>query len=163
AGDVVVGLGSSGIHANGYSLVRKIIADADWNLDRYVAEFGRTLGEELLEPTRVYADLCLQMARDTACEVRGFSHITGGGLGANLARVLPRGLLATVDRGTWQLPAVFAVLGELGGVPLDDLERTFNAGVGMVAITSAAGAEAAIAKSTAAGVPAWVMGEISRD
>lgn len=161
AGDVVVALASSGIHANGYSLVRKIIADADWQLDRNVAEFGRTLGEELLEPTRVYAALCLDMARDEACEVRGFSHVTGGGLGANLARVLPKGMVATVDRSTWQLPAVFSVLGELGGVPLADLERTFNVGVGMVAITSSAGADALIAKSVAAGVPAWVMGEVA--
>ncbi|HLS04330.1 MAG TPA: phosphoribosylformylglycinamidine cyclo-ligase [Actinomycetales bacterium] len=159
-GDVVVALGSSGIHANGYSLVRKIIADAGWNLDRNVAEFGRTLGEELLEPTRVYASLCLEIARDAACEVRGFSHITGGGLGANLARVLPKGAVAVVDRATWQLPAVFSVLGELGGVPQGDLERTFNVGVGMIAITSPAGAQAAIAKSQAAGVPAWVMGEV---
>lgn len=160
AGDVVVALGSSGIHSNGYSLVRKIIKDAGWQLDRNVAEFGRTLGEELLEPTRVYASLCLDIAGDPACAVRGFSHVTGGGLGANLARVLPKGVTATVDRATWQLPAVFSVLGELGSVPLADLERTFNVGVGMIAITSAAGAAAAIAKSQAAGVPAWVLGEV---
>lgn len=160
-GDVVIALGSSGLHANGYSLVRKIIADAGWQLDRNVAEFGRTLGEELLEPTRVYAALCLEIARDAETEVRGFSHITGGGLGANLARVLPKGLTATVDRGTWQLPPVFKVLGEVGGVSLLDLERTFNVGVGMVAVTSPEGASAAIAKSQAAGVPAWVMGEIA--
>jgi len=161
SGDVVIALGSSGIHANGYSLVRKIIADADWHLDRDVPEFGRTLGEELLEPTRVYAALCLDMARDAACDVRAFSHITGGGFGANLARVLPQGLVATVDRSTWQLPAVFRVLSELGGVPQADMERTFNVGIGMVAVTSPAGAAATIARAEAAGVPAWVAGEIT--
>lgn len=160
-GDVVVALASSGIHANGYSLVRKIIADAGWGLDRNVAEFGRTLGEELLEPTRVYSSLCLELAQDAQCEVRAFSHITGGGLGANLARVLPKGMDATVDRATWQPPAVFSVLGELGGVPLADLERTFNVGVGMIAITSPAGAQRAVEMASAAGVAAWVMGEVA--
>ncbi|HLS03645.1 MAG TPA: phosphoribosylformylglycinamidine cyclo-ligase [Actinomycetales bacterium] len=160
AGDVVVALGSSGIHANGYSLVRKIIADGKWGLDRYVPEFGRTLGEELLEPTRVYAALCLEIARDAACDVRVFSHITGGGFGANLARVLPRGLTAVVDRRTWALPAVFRVLTDLGAVPQADMERTFNVGIGMVAVCDAAGAEPIIARAEAAGVPAWIAGEV---
>ena len=160
-GDVVVALGASGLHSNGYSLVRKIIADAGWELTRDVPEFGRTLGEELLEPTRIYSALCLAIAEDEICQVRGFSHITGGGLGANLARILPQGMTATVERGTWKLPAAISVLGELGKIPRADLERTFNMGVGMVAVVDQAGVPEVIAKSEAAGVPAWVLGEVA--
>ena len=111
AGDVVIGMASSGLHSNGYSLVRRVINHAGWALDRQVSELGRTLGEELLEPTRVYAADCLDLARTFPVNgsaagqaVHGFSHVTGGGLAANLARVLPQGLLATVDRATWELP-----------------------------------------------------------
>ena len=145
--DVVIGMASSGIHSNGYSLVRRVINHAGWALDRQVSELGRTLGEELLEPTRVYAADCIDLVRalngkasgpdlGTDLPLRGFSHVTGGGLAANLARVLPKGLLATVDRSTWELPAVFKLVAELGGVPQSDLERTLNLGVGMVAIVA---------------------------
>ncbi|MEO6530063.1 MAG: phosphoribosylformylglycinamidine cyclo-ligase, partial [Specibacter sp.] len=141
AGDVIIGMASSGLHSNGYSLVRRVINHAGWALDRQVSELGRTLGEELLEPTRVYAADCLDLTRylpvtqDKA--VHGFSHITGGGLAANLARVLPQGLIGTVDRSTWSLPAIFNLVSQLGNVPLADLERTLNLGVGMVAVVSA--------------------------
>ncbi|MHA7272685.1 MULTISPECIES: phosphoribosylformylglycinamidine cyclo-ligase [unclassified Arthrobacter] len=165
AGDVVIGMASSGLHSNGYSLVRRIINQAGWALDRQVSELGRTLGEELLEPTRVYAADCLDLARflpvANDAGVHGFSHVTGGGLAANLARVLPHGLEATVDRSTWELPAIFKLVAELGAVPLPDLERTLNLGVGMVAVVSAPAADAAIARLTERGVPAWVMGQIA--
>ncbi len=166
AGDVVIGMASSGIHSNGYSLVRRVINHAGWQLDRQVSELGRTLGEELLEPTRVYAADCLDLARqfpvvETAA-VHGFSHVTGGGLAANLARVLPQGLEATVDRGTWALPPVFNLVSQLGNVPLPDLERTLNLGVGMVAIVSPEAADAALARLNSRGVPAWVMGKVDR-
>ncbi|MBP2215443.1 phosphoribosylformylglycinamidine cyclo-ligase [Arthrobacter sp. CAN_C5] len=165
AGDIVIGMASSGLHSNGYSLVRRIINQAGWALDRQVSELGRTLGEELLEPTRVYAADCLDLARFLPVThdagVHGFSHVTGGGLAANLARVLPHGLEATVDRSTWELPAIFKLVAELGAVPLPDLERTLNLGVGMVAVVSAPAADAAIARLTERGVPAWVMGQIA--
>ncbi|MHA7276901.1 phosphoribosylformylglycinamidine cyclo-ligase [Arthrobacter sp. Hz1] len=164
-GDVILGMASSGLHSNGYSLVRRIINRAGWALDRQVSELGRTLGEELLEPTRVYAADCLDLARflpvGNDSSVHGFSHVTGGGLAANLARVLPHGLEATVDRSTWELPAIFKLVAELGAVPLPDLERTLNLGVGMVAIVSAPAADAAIARLTERGVPAWVMGQVA--
>ncbi|MHA7283976.1 phosphoribosylformylglycinamidine cyclo-ligase [Arthrobacter sp. TMS2-4] len=160
AGDVVIGMASSGLHSNGYSLVRRVIDQAGWALDRQVPDFGRTLGEELLEPTRVYASDCLALARNDAAQVHGFSHVTGGGLAANLARVLPRGLEATVDRSTWAVPPVFRTVAQLGSVPLPDLERTLNLGVGMVAIVGASGADAALAQLNAAGVPSWVMGSV---
>ncbi|MBW4094785.1 MAG: phosphoribosylformylglycinamidine cyclo-ligase [Acidobacteria bacterium] len=163
-GDVVIAMASSGLHSNGYSLVRRVINHAGWALDRQVSELGRTLGEELLEPTRVYAADCLDLARTfpvaAVAGVHAFSHVTGGGLAANLARVLPQGLLATVDRSTWELPAIFELVSELGNVPLPDLERTLNVGVGMVAIVSAQAADAAVARLNERGVPAWVMGTV---
>lgn len=163
-GDVVIGMASSGIHSNGYSLVRRVINHAGWALDRQVSELGRTLGEELLEPTRVYAADCLDLARflplSDGAGVHGFSHVTGGGLAANLARVLPKGLMATVDRASWELPPVFKLIAELGGVPQPDLERTLNLGVGMVAIVDAGSADAALARLNDRGLPSWVMGRV---
>ncbi|MDQ0031996.1 phosphoribosylformylglycinamidine cyclo-ligase [Arthrobacter bambusae] len=171
AGDVVIGMASSGLHSNGYSLVRRVINHAGWALDRQVSELGRTLGEELLEPTRVYAADCLDLARAFPINglaaapgaVHGFSHVTGGGLAANLARVLPQGLVATVDRATWELPAIFKLVSELGNVPLADLERTLNLGVGMVAIVSPEIADAAVARLNERGLPSWVMGTVAAD
>ncbi|XBH21524.1 phosphoribosylformylglycinamidine cyclo-ligase [Jonesiaceae bacterium BS-20] len=163
SGDVVIAMASSGIHSNGYSLVRAVIKHAGWELDRDVPEFGRTLGAELLEPTRVYASDCLALAADKAAQVRAFSHVTGGGLGQNLARVIPAGLKATLDRGAWEVPAVFKVMQELGNVPWADIEHTLNLGVGMVAIVGADGADAALARLKSLGVPAWVLGTVSED
>jgi len=170
AGDVVIGMASSGLHSNGYSLVRRVINHAGWALDRQVSELGRTLGEELLEPTRVYAADCLDLARTFPVSgsaggkaVHGFSHVTGGGLAANLARVLPQGLLATVDRSTWELPAIFKLVSELGNVPLADLERTLNLGVGMVAIVSPEAADAAVNRLNDRGLPSWIMGTVQEN
>lgn len=161
AGDVLIGLASSGIHSNGYSLVRAVINRAGWTLDREVEEFGRTLGEELLEPTRVYASDCLALARDEGADVHAYTHVTGGGLAANLARVLPAGLVGTVNRDSWSVPSVFQVVQGLGSVPRKDLENTLNLGVGMVAIVGADGADAALARCAALGLPAWIMGEVT--
>lgn len=161
AGDVLVALGSSGLHSNGYSLVRAVVRHAGWELDRHVDELGRTLGEELLEPTKVYASDCLALAADEAADVHAFTHVTGGGLAANLARVLPAGLVATVDRGSWEVPAIFQLVRELGSVPRGDLENTLNLGVGMVAIVGAEGAGAALARCRALGLDAWVLGEVA--
>src|SRR3954469_24114655 len=130
-GDAVIAMASSGLHSNGYSLVRHVLFDrAGWALDREVPELGRTLGEELLEPTRIYSLDCLALTRTT--EVHAFSHITGGGLANNLARVIPDDLRVTVDRSTWAPDAVFRTVGELGGVARHELEKTLNMGVGMV-------------------------------
>ncbi|WP_100349475.1 phosphoribosylformylglycinamidine cyclo-ligase [Luteimicrobium subarcticum] len=160
SGDVLIGMASSGLHSNGYSLVRAVVKHAGWELDRHVEEFGRTLGEELLEPTRVYARDCLELARDEAAQVHAFTHVTGGGLAANLARVLPAGTVATVDRGSWEVPAVFGTVRDLGGVPQRDLENTLNLGVGMVAIVGQDGVDAALSRLAAQGVPAWVLGTV---
>ena len=162
-GDVVIAIASSGLHSNGFSLVRKVIEVAGWKLDRDVPELGKTLGEELLTPTRVYSADLLALARDSAAEVHAYSHITGGGLAANLARVLPVGLAASVDRSSWTVPAIFDVVRGLGRVPWGDLEATLNLGVGMVAVTGASGADAALRHLAALGLPAWVLGTVGVD
>ncbi|BBA98224.1 putative phosphoribosylaminoimidazole synthetase [Actinacidiphila reveromycinica] len=158
-GDVVVAIESSGLHSNGYSLVRHVLFDrAGWALDREVPEFGRTLGEELLEPTRIYSLDCLALARAT--EVHAFSHITGGGLANNLARVIPDHLQAVVERATWTPGPVFGVVGELGAVPREELEKTLNMGVGMMAVLPRESAEVALSVLADRDVDAWVAGEI---
>ena len=159
-GDVLIGLASSGLHSNGYSLVRRVIEHAGWGYDRYVSELGRTLGEELLEPTRVYAADCLALAQESATQVHAFTHVTGGGLAANLARVLPAGMVADVDRGSWLLPPVFSLVRELGSVPWSDLESTLNLGVGMVAIVGADGADTALARAAELGLSPWELGRV---
>lgn len=160
-GDVLVALASSGLHANGYSLVRRVVQRSGWSLERDVPEFGRTLGEELLEPTRVYAADVLTLAGDAGADVHAFTHVTGGGLAANLARVLPGGTVADVDRGTWQVPPVFDVVRRLGDVPWADLERTLNLGVGMVAVVGAAGADRTLALAGELGLRPWVLGTVT--
>ncbi|MGV1009201.1 MAG: phosphoribosylformylglycinamidine cyclo-ligase [Dermatophilaceae bacterium] len=162
-GDVVLALASSGLHANGYSLVRRIVAEAGWSLDRHVDDFGRTLGEELLTPTRVYAGDLLALVRTPGIDVHALSHVTGGGLAANLARVLPAGLIARADRSTWTPPPVFTLLGELGRVPSADLERTLNMGVGFVAVLPEGHAQAALQVCRSRGIPAWALGEVAPD
>ena len=159
-GDAVLGVASSGLHSNGLSLVRRVIASAGWGWDRQVAEFGHTLGEEVLTPTRVYAADLLRLIRTDGIDVHALSHITGGGLVANVARVLPTGSVAVLDRATWTPPAVFQVIGELGRVPQEDLERTLNMGVGFVVVLPAEHAEHATAVLAGLGLVAWPMGRI---
>src|SRR6187551_3739059 len=159
AGDVVIAMASSGLHSNGYSLVRHVLLNtAGWALDRQVDELGRTLGEELLEPTTVYAKACLDLARDT--ETHAMSHITGGGLAANLERVLPVELTVNLDRTTWSLPPVFRLVAETGAVAREDLEQTLNCGVGMVSLTAAEDADRAVSLLAGHGIHAWVAGTV---
>ena len=159
-GDVLVAMASSGLHSNGYSLVRRVLLSrAGWSLEQSVPELGRTLGEELLEPTRIYAKACLDLARNT--RTHAMSHITGGGLGANLARVLPDELTATIDRGTWTPPPIFDLVAQVGSVPAEDVEQTLNCGVGMVAVVAAEDADRALALLDGHGVPVWVCGVVS--
>jgi phosphoribosylformylglycinamidine cyclo-ligase len=157
-GDVLLALGSSGLHSNGYSLVRAVIGAAGWALDRHVDELGRTLGAELLEPTRVYASDVLALAAGGA--VRAVSHVTGGGLAANLARVLPTGLVAEIDRGGWVVPPVFSMVQRLGQVPWADLESTLNLGVGMVLVVDPAEADALLGQARGLGLTAWELGRV---
>ena len=164
-GDAVVAMGSSGLHANGYSLVRHVLlgprstGGAGWALDRDVDELGRTLGEELLTPTTIYAKACLDLARSVT-GTHAMSHVTGGGLAANLARVLPDGVVAVVDRGTWTPQPVFDLVRRVGAVAREDLERTLNCGVGMVAVTTPEDADRAVAVLRGHGLDAWVCGQV---
>jgi len=160
-GDVVIAMASSGLHSNGFSLVRRVIsrAGAALDLDATPPELGRPLGEELLTPTRVYARDCLALAE--GCHVHAFAHVTGGGLAANLARVLPAHADAVLDRATWSPQPVFGLLAERGGITGDEMERVFNMGVGMVAVVGAGDAETALSLLESRGVPAWLAGEIT--
>jgi phosphoribosylformylglycinamidine cyclo-ligase len=159
-GDVVVAMRSSGLHSNGYSLVRHVLLDrAGWALDRDVDELGRSLGEELLEPTRIYARACLALARET--RTHAMSHITGGGLAANLERVLPEEVAVRIDRSTWTPQPVFRLVQEVGGVGQADLERTLNMGVGMVAVVDADDVNRVLGTLADHDVDGWVCGEVS--
>ena len=159
-GDLVIAMTSSGLHANGYSLVRHIIKVADWGLERELPEIGHTLGEELIIPTRIYALDALTLARDKGSMVHAMAHITGGGLAANLARAIPPGLYATIDRSTWALPPIFRLLAEAGSVDRLELERTLNVGVGMVAVVDPAGADRALRLLAERGQDAFIAGQI---
>ncbi|HET9658680.1 MAG TPA: phosphoribosylformylglycinamidine cyclo-ligase [Kineosporiaceae bacterium] len=159
-GDVVVGLASSGLHSNGFSLVRRVLQLGGWALDRHVAELGRTIGEEILTPTRVYAADILDLAAALGPDLHAVSHVTGGGLAANLARVLPKPVTAVLDRSTWRPAPIFDIVAGLGGVPQADLERTLNLGVGMVCVVEADRAEDAIARLRERDLPAWVLGDV---
>ncbi|MBB6173929.1 phosphoribosylformylglycinamidine cyclo-ligase [Nocardiopsis mwathae] len=158
-GDAVIAMASSGLHSNGYSLVRHVVDRADLDLHAYVDELGGVLGEVLLTPTRVYAKDC--MALTAGAEVHAFSHITGGGLAANLARSLPDGVDITIDRANWTPHPVFSYIAEQGGISREDMEATFNMGVGMVAIVSADSADAALAVLAERGLTAWTMGTVA--
>jgi phosphoribosylformylglycinamidine cyclo-ligase len=158
-GDAVVALAASGLHCNGYSLVRHLLATSGAALS---APFdGSTLGEVLLTPTRIYALDCLAAA--AALPVRTWAHVTGGGLAGNLGRVVPAGLVAEVDRATWTPGPVYGWAAKIGGVSRAEMERTFNQGVGMVGLVDPAAADDLVTLLAARGVPAWVAGIVRAD
>ncbi len=160
-GDTVIAMRSSGLHSNGYSLARHVLlTQAGLGLDLHVDALGRTLGEELLEPTRIYALDVLDLARADDVDVHSMSHVTGGGIAANLARVLPASAAVDLDRSSWSPPAVCSLVAELGRVERAELERTFNMGIGMIAVVAAGSAAAALARLGARGVDAWVCGSV---
>src|SRR5262245_58040053 len=158
-GDVVLGLASSGVHSNGYSLVRKVVADAGLMLSK-PAPFASnlSLGEVLLEPTRIYVKSGLAAARSG--KVKAFAHITGGGLVENIPRVLPDGVRAQLDAARWTLPEVFGWLARSGSVAADELARTFNCGIGMVAVTAPEDAQALAAVLENTGEQVFEIGRI---
>ena len=177
AGDALIGIGSSGLHSNGFSLVRRIVAEADLDLGEGYAELlGRilgpatppepetlslSLGEVLLTPTRIYskAILSLRGRLDAAgSELRGVSHITGGGLPGNVPRVLPDGLAARVNPVAWPMPSIMRLIGALGGLSGAELRSTFNGGLGMVAVVPSNAVETALASLAEDGLPAWPIG-----
>ncbi|AJK45164.1 MULTISPECIES: phosphoribosylformylglycinamidine cyclo-ligase [Burkholderia] len=155
-GDVVLGLASSGIHSNGFSLVRKIIERANPDLD--AAFDGRTLADALIAPTRIYVKPLLALM--AKLPVKGMAHITGGGLVENIPRVLREGLTAELDQTAWTLPPLFQWLQQHGGVADAEMHRVFNCGIGMAVIVSAADADAAVAELSAAGEQVWKIGKV---
>jgi len=151
-GDLIVGIASSGVHSNGFSLVRRIIADRGWDLG------ADGLGEALLEPTRIYVRSLLPLVREAL--IHGLAHITGGGLVENVPRVLPESCRADIDAGSWDLPPLFVRLQQGGSVAPQEMARAFNCGIGMVAIVAAADAETVISRLGASGEKAMVIGSI---
>ena len=159
-GDVVLALASSGLHSNGYSLVRHIITKAGIGYGDQAADFGTTWGEELLTPTRLYTLPLLAVIDRLGDAVHSLSHVTGGGLAANLARVLPLGSWTEVDRSTWSPAPVFRVLSDIAGTSLESAEGTWNLGVGFFAVVEASRADEAIAAIEGAGIAAWQVGTV---
>lgn len=159
-GDVILGLPSSGLHSNGFSLVRKICFDVQkLELDAEIPEFGRTLGLELLEPTRLYPSLCLPLIEKF--NIKGMVHITGGGFYENIPRILPENCSAIIDAGAWEMPAIFAKLQEWGNVPWKEMYRTFNMGIGMILIVDAAEAELIKAELASKQEACFELGQIT--
>lgn len=164
AGDKAIGLASSGLHSNGYSLARKIALDrAGLRPDSFVAELGRTVADEFLEPTRIYVRALKTVSRHYRVKriVHGIAHITGGGLLDNPPRILPEGCALRLHRGSWEVPKVFPWLQALGGVPDAEMLRVFNMGIGLVLIVADYYADA-IARylRSEVQIPAWVIGEV---
>jgi phosphoribosylformylglycinamidine cyclo-ligase len=163
-GDVVLGMESSGLHSNGYSLVRKIVADSKLDVRRSVSEFGsRALGEVLLEPTRLYTGILNQLLEsDLGRAVHALSHITGGGIAANLSRVLPQGVSLEISRSSWSPLDVFRILADWGAYSLESLEGTWNLGLGFAAVVDSKDAEAISSKLNALGLKTWQLGVIEK-
>jgi len=163
AGDVVLALASSGLHSNGYSLVRHIVTGAGIQYGDNAADLGATWGEALLEPTRLYTTPLLRLIDGIPNSVHALSHVTGGGIAANLARVLPQNTWVEVDRSTWSPSPVFRVLADLGDLQLEATEGTWNLGIGFIAILAAEKADAAISALAQDGIAAWQVGVVRDD
>jgi phosphoribosylformylglycinamidine cyclo-ligase len=160
-GDVIIAMPASGIHANGFSLVRHILATQELDLTRNY-DFDKSLGEVLLTPTEIYTLDCLALIKAQQANIRTFSHITGGGLADNTARVIPDGLTAVYDRSTWSLPQEMKFLADLAGTPQADLERTWNAGIGMSAIVDPSVGDLIVRSLAARGMKAWIAGKVEK-
>lgn len=164
AGDVLIGIASSGIHSNGYSLVRKIFGlnddDAKEKLNVYSEELGKKIGEELLTPTKIYVKPLLKLIDEVG--INTVSHITGGGFIENVPRMLPEGLKAVIKKGTWEILPIFNLMQKMADIPERDMYNTFNMGIGMSIVVPAADAEKSVKLMEGFGIKAWVIGEIRK-
>lgn len=160
-GDVLIGVSSSGLHSNGFSLVRKIFELDKENVNTYYNELSSTLGEELLKPTRIYAKAVKTLTEKVS--VKGISNITGGGFIENIPRMLPNGTMAFVEEGKWDIPPIFNIMAKKGNVSKDVLYNTFNMGISLVIAVSPENADAALKTLLAAGEKAYIIGEIKED
>ncbi len=156
-GDTLVAIASSGVHSNGFSLVRKVFDMTPESLNTYYEELGQTLGEALLTPTRIYVK-ALKSVKDAGVTVKGCSHITGGGFYENIPRMLPEGINAHVELGSYEVPAIFRLLQEKGGIADQMMYNTYNMGIGMLLAVDPADAEKTVAAVEAAGEKAWIAG-----
>jgi len=159
-GDVVLAMGSSGLHSNGFSLARKVVADAGWSWNQLLPEFGREVGLELLEPTRLYTSALVEVFAAHPGVVHSVSHVTGGGIAQNLSRVLPTSVAVDVDRSTWSTPVVVDVLCDAGGFDRFAVEDTWNMGIGMIAVVDSAHVDAIQAVLTSHGHTSWQVGVV---
>jgi phosphoribosylformylglycinamidine cyclo-ligase len=160
-GDKLIGIASSGLHSNGYSLVRKLLLDQlRMDLEKRVEEIGEVLGEELLRPTRIYVKTVLNLARDF--NIVGIAHITGGGITGNLPRIIPKGCKAIVQKGAWDIPPIFSFLKEKGNISDEEMLRTFNNGVGMILIVRSREVDDILARLRSLGEKAFIIGEVGR-
>jgi len=160
AGDVLIGLASSGVHSNGYSLVRKIFDVNEQNLTRFYHDLNKTIGEELLTPTRIYVKTILTLK--SKFEIKGIAHVTGGGFIENLPRMLPEGLKVVIRKGTWPVLPIFKLMQEIGDVPENDMYNTFNMGIGMVLAVDRDIAEKVLKEAKALGESAYIIGEVAQ-
>ena len=159
-GDAIIGLPSSGLHSNGFSLVRKVFDVSEENLREYVPELGKTLGEELLTPTRVYAQTAVSMIRDFDNAVRGMAHISGGGYFENMPRILPEGTRAKIDIKSYPLPPIFELVARRGRIPLRDMYNTFNMGIGFIFVVPSELAVGVLTVLAAIDEKAYVIGSV---
>ena len=158
AGDVLIGLASNGVHSNGFSLVRKVLRPSETNISEYVESLGTTLGEELIKPTRIYVKPVLEMLK--SIDIKGMSHITGGGFIENIPRMMPEGLRPSVQCGTWPVPPIFDLIQNAGEIADMDMYNTFNMGIGLVMAVAKVDADAAVAAAEKAGEKAYIIGEV---
>lgn len=159
AGDVLVGIASSGIHSNGYSLVRKVFPMEKEALNEYREELGMTLGEALLTPTKIYVK-ALKAVKQAGITIKGCSHITGGGFYENIPRMLPDGVRAVVDKNSYEVPAIFRLLAKEGDIAEEMMYNTYNMGIGMMLALDASDADAAVEALRKAGETAWIVGRV---
>ncbi|MCL5965856.1 MAG: phosphoribosylformylglycinamidine cyclo-ligase [Deltaproteobacteria bacterium] len=158
-GDVLVGLASTGLHSNGYSLARKVVFEIlGKRIHSFIPDWGTTVSEELLRPTRIYARPILSFLRKG--RISGMAHITGGGIPGNLPRSLPRGLGAVIERSSWPVPPVFGTIVQAARLPDRETYRTFNMGIGMILIVRPADGDRALRHFRRRGIPAWIIGEV---
>lgn len=157
-GDTLIGIGSSGVHSNGFSLVRKVFDMTEESLHTYYEELGCSLGEALLAPTKIYVK-ALRSVKEAGITIKGCSHITGGGFYENIPRMLPEGIEAVIEKGSYPIPPIFGLLKEKGGIEEKMMYNTYNMGLGMVLAVNSADAEKTIEAVTAAGEKAYVVGK----
>ncbi len=156
-GDVIVGIASSGLHSNGFSLVRKVFFDLKrMDINTYLPDLGTTLGEELLRPTRIYVKAFIDLRK--RLKIKGMAHITGGGIPGNLPRILPEGIYANIRIGSWPIPKIFSLIENIGNIPDDEMKKTFNMGIGYVMVVSKSAAEDAVSLLNKSGYKAFLIG-----